>query len=154
MYNKFITKVLGDPDISIETYNNRTNSALINELELLISELTNGLEKSPEFLIEKANAKNILELNQYVDNQLLRISRLRLVIEPEFMTNKQVHTQTQRPYIILRALWLDDNMRKIKKFSVSLGSSDSIENIDTKTILTEKQNLTQMLQNLYKETYL
>ncbi len=152
-YNRFITKVLGDPDITDKTYQNPAKANLLRELDLMVSELASELEKAPELLIEKAKAKNVLELNQYIDNQLLKIARLRMVIEPEFMTNKQVHTQTQRPYIILRALWLDDNMRKIKKFSVSLGSSDSLDNIDTVIVEREKFNLSKMLENLYKETY-
>lgn len=152
-YNKFITKVLGDPDITDKTYQNPAKANLLRELDLMVSELARELEKAPEVLIEKAKAKNVLELNQYIDNQLLKIARLRMVIEPEFMTNKQVHTQTQRPYIILRALWLDDNMRKIKKFSVSLGSSDSLENVDPLIVEREKYNLSQMLENLYKESY-
>lgn len=152
-YNRFITKVLGDPDIASETYKNPAKANLLRELETLVSELAIGLEKAPELLIEKANAKNVLELNQYIDNQLLKIARLRLVIEPEFVTNKQVHTQTQRSYIILRALWLDEHMRKIKKFSVSLGSSESLEMIDSNLVDKEKYNLSQMLANLYKESY-
>lgn len=152
-YNRFIIKVLGDPDFASNTFKNPAKANLVGELDLMVSEMAGGLEKTPELLIEKAKAKNILELNQYIDNQLLRIARLRMVIEPEFMTNKQVHTQTQRPYIILRVLWLDDNMRKIKKFSVSLGSSDSLENIDPVIVEREKYNLTQMLENLYKESY-
>ncbi len=55
----------------------------------------------------------------------LQLKRLRLVIQPEFHVIKNVHPVSKIPYLSVRGFWLDDNDRKVKVFTKSLGREDS-----------------------------
>ena len=152
-YNKFIFKILNDDDISEETKKNPLKFNYLKKLVKLEQKLELTLECTPQQLMSMGDIKTIPDVFDFIDSLLLQIARLRMVIEPEYMTNKQVHTQTLKSYIILRILWLDDSMKKIKKYSVSLGAGDSIKTIDKNTLEQEKKNLNQQLEQLYLDTY-
>ena len=58
----------------------------------------------------------------------LQLKRLRLVIQPEFHVIKNVHPVSKIPYLSVRGFWLDDNEKKVKIFTKSLGREDRYVN--------------------------
>ena len=85
----------------------------------------------------------------------LQLKRLRLVIQPEFHVIKNVHPVSKIPYLSVRGFWLDDNDKKVKIFTKSLGREDSF--IDGKNdieMMKEAANQIQLISYLkYKEEY-
>ena len=77
-------------------------------------------------IIEKLVEPTYKELNKYFDDRLLQILRLRLIIRPEIQKSIQTHTITNHKYLVMKIIWLDDKMKKIVKFSLSLGRVDQI----------------------------
>ena len=107
---------------------------------------------------------NVCESNQGVQfhefhtkfyQMSLQLKRLRLVIQPEFHVIKNVHPVSKIPYLSVRGFWLDDNDKKVKLFTKSLGREDSF--IDGKNdieMMKEAANQIQQISYLkYKEEY-
>lgn len=107
---------------------------------------------------------NVCESNQGVQfhefhtkfyQMSLQLKRLRLVIQPEFHVIKNVHPVSKIPYLSVRGFWLDDNDKKVKLFTKSLGREDSF--VDGKNdieMMKEAANQIQQISYLkYKEEY-
>lgn len=110
-------------------------------------------EDGGELLISDVN---MLSINRHIDLKIVQALKLKMVIKPEFLINTHTHNVTKHQYAILRVLWLDNNLKKIRKYSTSLGNLDtfgSIENINPNIIKEEKKKLELKLQELYAEEY-
>ncbi len=85
----------------------------------------------------------------------LQLKRLRLVIQPEFHVIKNVHPVSKIPYLSVRGFWLDDNDRKVKVFTKSLGREDSY--VDGKNDSEMLREAAKQIQELsfakYQEVY-
>ena len=107
---------------------------------------------------------NVCESNQGVQfhefhtkfyQMSLQLKRLRLVIQPEFHVIKNVHPVSKIPYLSVRGFWLDDNDKKVKLFTKSLGREDSF--IDGKNDIEMMKEAANQIQHIsylkYKEEY-
>jgi len=85
----------------------------------------------------------------------LQLKRLRLVIQPEFHVIKNVHPVSKIPYLSVRGFWLDDNDKKVKVFTKSLGREDSFEGVKNDSNMLKDAAI--QIQNLsyskYQEIY-
>ncbi len=85
----------------------------------------------------------------------LQLKRLRLVIQPEFHVIKNVHPVSKIPYLSVRGFWLDDNDKKVKLFTKSLGREDSF--VDGKNDIEMLKEAAKQIQQLsfakYQEEY-
>jgi hypothetical protein len=85
----------------------------------------------------------------------LKLKRLRLVIQPEFHVIKNVHPVSKIPYLSARGFWLDDNDKKVKLFTKSLGREDSF--VDGKNDSEMLKEAAKQIQQLsfakYQEEY-
>lgn len=85
----------------------------------------------------------------------LQLKRFRLVIQPEFHVIKNVHPVSKIPYLSARGFWLDDNDKKVKIFTKSLGREDSYVDGKNDEELIREANLQiqQMAFAKYQELY-
>jgi hypothetical protein len=108
--------------------------------------------------------QNVCESNQGVKfhefhtkfyQMSLQLKRLRLVIQPEFHVIKNVHPISKIPYLSVRGFWLDDNDKKVKIFTKSLGREDSY--VDGKNDVSMLIDAAKQVQELsfakYQELY-
>lgn len=166
--NKRIVKILTDADMNeLEnralSYNQKK---LAQEHDYLILEIIDLLlDNDQNLLSDNSKSFNYIQANSIVDEKLLQIAKIRMVIKPEFLINTTIHTVSNHKYAVLRALWLDKDFRKIKKFSISLGNIENLElgkiiqnnrakdKLDTPEFNIAKEILTEKLSNLYREEY-
>ncbi|WP_310594108.1 hypothetical protein [Flavobacterium sp.] len=178
--NKRLLELLGDgKDIDWRTltqkekYTAATITELINDIVSLlqkpIDELSNEVKKYTKILTsnetgfsykrdydDNIDDVNMLMINHYVDLKVIQTIKLKMVLKPEFLINTHTHNVTKHQYAILRILWIDNNLKKVRKFSTSLGNIEtfgSIENIDPNLIKVEKEKLAQKIKALYAEEY-
>lgn len=165
--NKRILKILTDDDMSVLNYRTMSNfeKKMAQEHDALILSLIEIIQNDYRDLCSISGAKDYIEINSFIDQKLLQIAKIRMVIIPEFLINTTIHSVSNYKYAVLRALWLDNDFRKIKKFSISLGNIESLEmdvitknqktnkSIDTIEIKNAKSSLTEKLLNLYEEEY-
>jgi hypothetical protein len=85
----------------------------------------------------------------------LKLKRLRMVIQPEFHVIKNVHPVSKIPYLSVRGFWLDDNDKKVKVFTKSMGREDSfVDGKNDSELLREAAKQIQQLSFAkYQELY-
>jgi hypothetical protein len=85
----------------------------------------------------------------------LQLKRLRLVIQPEFHVIKNVHPVSKIPYLSVRGFWLDDNDRKVKVFTKSLGREDSYVDgkNDSEMLIEAAKQIQELSFAKYQEVY-
>ena len=140
--------------------------SLINEIILLldrpINEVIEEVKQNDKLISKEGGGEllisdvNMLSINRHIDLKIIQALKLKMVIKPEFLINTHTHNVTKHQYAILRVLWLDNNLKKTRKYSTSLGNLDtfgSIENINPNIIKEEKKKLELKLQELYAEEY-
>jgi hypothetical protein len=165
--NKRIFKILTDDDMNELDHKTLTfhQKKLAEEHDQLILSIINLIDGDYRMLINKSDPLTYIEVNSHIDKRLLQIAKIRMVIIPEFLVNTTTHSVSNHEYAVLRALWLDNDFRKIKKFSISLGNTETLEmsgiirersgkkRIDSPELIVAKQNLTKKLLDLYREEY-
>jgi hypothetical protein len=95
-------------------------------------------------------------LNNYFENRLIEIIRIRMALSPEFQKSIQTHTVTGHKYLVLKALWMDDQMKKKVICSISLGNVEHVGfEIDSNKpeIIIAKKELQDKLIFIYKDSY-
>lgn len=85
----------------------------------------------------------------------LQLKRLRLVIQPEFHVIKNVHPVSKIPYLSVRGFWLDDNDKKVKVFTKSLGREDSYVDgkNDNEMLMDAAKEIQELSFAKYQELY-
>jgi hypothetical protein len=85
----------------------------------------------------------------------LQLKRLRLVIQPEFHVIKNVHPVSKIPYLSVRGFWLDDNDKKVKIFTKSLGREDKLDDWknDEVFLASASNQIQELAYAKYKELY-
>jgi len=151
---KRVVNILDDDDleaISIPlTYQQRKLLGLLDELILdTISFLClSSKDLNPE--------RSILDIISNVDQKLLQIQRLRMTILPEIIPNTVINSITKHKYVVLRSYWLDNNFKKVRKYSVSLGNAEKIadlKNLNPIDFKSEYEELSKKMVDLYHSEY-
>lgn len=116
-----------------------------------------------EFYFRKLNENALtdpdLEFNADVDNRIgeyiIQLWRLRKVIQPEVQVSTNVHPRTNIRYLAIKAYWIDDSGKKIRKFTKSIGRAENYPGgIEDKQALEDGIKLIQpVLYEHYKEIY-
>jgi hypothetical protein len=85
----------------------------------------------------------------------LQLKRLRLVIQPEFHVIKNVHPVSKIPYLSVRGFWLNENDKKVKIFTKSLGREDSFKDgkNDSDMLKDAAIQIQQLAYAKYQELY-
>lgn len=90
-----------------------------------------------------------------IGKYIIQIMRLRHVIEPEVQISKNVHPRTGHHYLAIKAYWIDDNGKKVRKFTKSIGRAENYpQGIEDKKALSDGIKLIQpVLFENYQEIY-
>jgi hypothetical protein len=156
--NKRIHDILMDNDLeSIDEPLTYRQTKQLHKLDNIVLELVDFLKQNIEDQSNNGLSKlTLYELISLIDARLLQIMKLRITIKPEIIANITVHSVTKHKYIVLRALWLDSNFKKTRKFSVSIGNIEKYGNINIinpKDFSVEYNELVTKIQNLYNSEY-
>ncbi len=156
--NKRILDILMDDDLeSINESLTYRQTKLLQALDKIVLDFIDFMNNSLEDQINAGFGKiPVYEFVSKIDSKLLQIMKLRMAILPEIIANITVHSVTKHKYIVLRGLWLDNNFKKTRKFSLSIGNMEkfgSKNKIDPKDFSVEYNELVSKIQDLYKSEY-
>ena len=151
--------MLGDDDIKPSTRERSDKIHLINELSRLKEQIIRYLELPLDQIIKiDPTIDNYLNINDFFDKKLLQMGRLSMVIEPEYQLFLNPHSTTNKKYVIFRGLYLDNDFRKLKISSVSLGNVENfggrIDSIEDHIINELIEKLAKELELIYRQEYL
>ena len=97
----------------------------------------------------------IADVNDRIGHFILQLMKLRLVIQPDVQISMNVHPRTNIKYLAIKAYWIDDNGKKIRKFTKSIGRAENYpKGIKDDKALTDGIKLVQpVIFEAYKEEY-
>ena len=151
---KRVVNILEDDDLeSISQPLSYRQRKLLGLLDELILDTISFLCFSSKDLIPE---RTIVDIISNVDQKLLQIHRLRMAILPEIIPNTVLNTATKHKYVVLRSFWLDNNFKKIRKYSVSLGNAEKfveIKKINPIDFKAEYDELSKKMVELYHSEY-
>lgn len=97
----------------------------------------------------------VADLDNRIGEYIIQLMRLRKVIQPEVQVSSNTHPRTNIKYLSIKAYWIDDSGKKVRKFTKSIGRAENYPGgIDDKLALEEGIKLIQtVLYENYKEVY-
>lgn len=133
-------------------HSNDPRKYLFNELHIVKKEFTDMLNTP---LSSTTQWNSVSDIYSSARDYMIRIMRLRMLIEPDYLFQKTTHPVTHHTYIVMTAYWLNDDGTKhrVKK---SLGNvNDIVVNgkISDDVVQKGKHLIDELLWNKYRETY-
>lgn len=104
---------------------------------------------------EKGEFTDVRDVQLRISEYMLQLMRLRMVIKPDFSLSKNKHPQTGITYLAVKAYWLDEEGKKVRKFAKSMGREESYKDgIDGEQAWEEGLKVIQpVIYDYYKEIY-
>lgn len=125
--------------------------------------LKNKLKTFSGLLLKNLNVNTttVSDICDKIKSDNLQISRLEMVIKPDMNLSLNVHPVSKIVYVIAKSYWLDDNGKKVRSFSKSIGRIDSFKNgicakngdYHKDVIKLAKEKITETMYKKYKEIY-
>lgn len=153
---KEFIQFIADDKFKIETFNKSVNWSYLSTLKKLKEDFVKFYFKSLENITkENFDMTQANHVYNRIGSYIIQLMRLRLVIEPEVQISKNVHPRTEIHYLAIKAYWIDDNGKKVRKFTKSLGRAENYPaGTEDKHALTDGIKLIQpVLYEHYKELY-
>lgn len=108
-----------------------------------------------EVIKNKKEIKTNEQVDTKIDEYILKIMKLRMIVEPSIQIATNVHTQSKITYLIAKSFWYDEDGNKVRKFTKSLGRAEEykngIEDINAKTEADIK--IKEVMIQTYKDEY-
>lgn len=139
-----------------ETYKRSENWGYLATLKNLKEKIVKFYFTSLEELKnEKGDFTDVRDVHLRINEYLLQLMRLRMVIAPDSKLSKNKHPQTNHTYLAIKSYWIDDEGKKVRKFTKSIGREESYKNgIDDEQAKKDGLNLIQpFMYDHYKEIY-
>lgn len=104
---------------------------------------------------DKGEFTDVRDVYLRINSYLLQLMRLRIVINPDYKLSKNKHPQTNHTYFAIKSYWIDDEGKRVRKFTKSIGREESYKNgIDDEQTIKDGLNLIQpVMYDYYKEIY-
>jgi hypothetical protein len=104
---------------------------------------------------EHIDTTRVNDVYNRIGQYIIQLMRLRLVIEPDVQISKNVHPRTNFQYLAIKAYWIDDNGKKVRKFTKSIGRAENYpQGIKDNQAMVDGIKLFQpVLYEEYKDTY-
>lgn len=98
---------------------------------------------------------HVSDIDNRVADYILQLLRLRKVIQPEVQVSFNTHPRTNLKYLSIKAYWIDDSGRKVRRYTKSIGRAENYPGgIEDKQALEDGIKLIQpVLYENYKEIY-
>ncbi len=147
---------ISDDKFEPGTYQRSENWGYLATLKSLKEKIVKFYFTSLEELQKgKDGFTDVRDVHLRINGFLLQLMRLRMVINPDYKLSKNKHPQTDHTYLAVKAYWIDDEGKKERKFTKSVGREDSYkEGIKDKQAEKDGLNLIQpVLYDYYKDIY-
>ena len=152
---KEIIQFIADDKFDEDLYKDSLNWTYLSTLKSLKEEfVTFYFMKLKDLENENLDLDSIADLDARISEYVIQLMRLRLVIQPDVKISKNVHPRTDHNYLSIKAYWIDDSGKKVRKFTKSIGRSENYQGIKDQQALTDGIKLVQpVLYNKYQELY-
>jgi len=151
---QIITAILFD-DFGPKSHIHGRYSVQFNMLEILKKKVFKFYFQHLSKIDTTMEYRYVADLYTTMGNYILQMARLRMVINPDINLTINIHHKSKISYLIAKAYWFDDNGKKVRIFSKSLGRLDAFKDgIKDKEAENEaKEILLKLMYKKYEETY-
>lgn len=152
---KEIIQFIADDKFDEDLYKDSLNWTYLSTLKSLKEEFVSFyFMKLKDLENENLDLDSIADLDARISEYVIQLMRLRLVIQPDVKISKNVHPRTDHNYLSIKAYWINDSGKKVRKFTKSIGRSENYQGIKDQQALTDGIKLVQpVLYNKYQELY-
>jgi hypothetical protein len=108
-----------------------------------------------EVIKNKKEIKTNEQIHTKIDEYMLKIMKLRMIIEPSIQIATNVHTQSKITYLIAKSFWYDEDGNKIRKFTKSLGRAEEYKKgtNDINAKIEADSKIKDLMIQTYKDEY-
>jgi len=147
--------ILYDDKFDNGLYSRPGTGYLFSKLEKLRDKILALYTKEIKSLVESSEYSKVYDVYAKLENMILQLMRLRMVIQPEFQFSKNVHPVSKIPYIAAKGFWLEDDGKKVRCITKSIGREDEYIDgkNDPKATETARDKLRETLYGKYKRIY-
>lgn len=152
---KEIIQFIADDKFNEELYKDSHNWTYLSTLKNLKEEFVIFyFMKLKDLENGNLDIDSIADLDARISEYVIQLMRLRLVIQPDVKISKNVHPRTGHRYLAIKAYWIDDSGKKVRKFTKSIGRSENYQGIKDQQALADGIKLVQpVLFENYNELY-
>lgn len=152
---KEIIQFIADDKFDEGVYKDSLNWSYLSTLKNLKEEFVSFyFKKLSDLENESLDMDNVADLDARISDYVIQLMRLRLVIQPDVKISKNVHPRTGHRYLAVKAYWIDDNGKKVRKFTKSIGRSENYQGIKDQQAFADGIKLVQpVLYDKYQELY-
>lgn len=97
---------------------------LFSKLERLRDKILTLYTKEINSIAESHEYNKVYDVYAKLEGMILQLMRLRMVIQPEFQFSKNVHPVSKITYIAAKGFWLEDDGKRVRSITKSLGRED------------------------------
>ena len=152
---KEVIQFIADDKFDEGIYKESLNWTYLSTLKNLKEEFVSFyFKKLKDIENENLDMDCIADIDNRIGEYVIQLMRIRLVIQPEGRISKNVHPRSGHSYLAIKAYWVDDSGRKVRKYTKSIGRSENYQGIKDKQALADGIKLVQpVLFENYKELY-
>ena len=152
---KEIIQFIADDKFDEKLYKDSLNWTYLSTLKDLKEEfVTFYFMKLKDLESGELDIDSVADLDSRISEYVIQLMRLRLVIQPDVKISKNVHPRTGHSYLAIKAYWIDDSGKKVRKFTKSIGRSENYQGIKDQQALADGIQLVQpVLFENYQELY-
>jgi hypothetical protein len=140
-----------------ETLTKARNQFFLKKLDKLKKSFFNSYLKSLKQEGEKDETAYTRACDVYteINRFVLRIMRLRMVIQPKIQIAVNVHTQTKITYVAAKAFWYNEEGAEIRKFTKSMGRLEDYKmgKKDPDLLEEAETKIQEVMYKAYEEEY-
>lgn len=152
--DKELERWLNEDEISTYQIKNPLNKKYLKELEILKKEFREIYYGKVSKIAKEASGISVSQLLSIILANKVQIARLRFVISPETFINIHEHPTTGYKYSVMRAYWISDNLKKVKKYSYSIGNAEKLNKAEYDRLVKEAYSaLKKTLEDVYETQY-
>ena len=147
--------ILYDDKFDSTLHSNPQISFLFSMLEKLRQKILSLYAEEVKVIAKSPDYHRVYDIYAKLESMILQLMRLRMVIQPEFQFSKNVHPVSKIAYIAVKGFWLEDDGKKVRCITKSLGRMDEYNGgrKDPKATEIARERLRDELYKKYKEIY-
>jgi len=153
---KELIQFVADDKFGDSVYTNSENWSYLAELKGVKEKFVKFyFSKIKDIELNYKDLDIVADIDESLGQFAIQLMRLRLVIQPEVQISTNVHPRTNIKYLAIKAYWCDDNGKKIRKFTKSIGRADNYpKGIEDRKAMTDGVKLIQpVIFETYQEIY-
>lgn len=117
---------LNEIDTDFKKFKSKRIEHIWGHFEELIDDFKSFLHTTEEVVDSTGKKLTPIDIYNSINHYKIRIEKLLLILNLRLYMTHNVNKETQVRYIVMRAMWIDENGKTYRKFSKNLGAESKV----------------------------